>query len=124
LAKSPILSPVLRSACPTSPTLRRIMYKVKGDGPGVHFNIGLSDTEKAELDSITLEALIAMYKKEFVRSFSYGASLYRGVAWRKDCQKWTASIKVDGKQKNLGVYLIEEDAALAFDNASKEIHGR
>jgi hypothetical protein len=38
------------------------MYKVRGDGPGVHFNIGLSDEEKADLDSISLEALMAKHK--------------------------------------------------------------
>jgi hypothetical protein len=96
-------SPILRSACHTSPTPPRLMYKVRGDGPGVHFNIGLSDAEKAEMDSISLQALMATHKS----AFSSGSSLYRGVAWHKGKQKWHAQIKYGGKKKHLGFFLPE-----------------
>jgi hypothetical protein len=110
--------PILRSSCHTSPTLHRIMFKIRGDGPGVHFNIGLSVKEKAELDSISLQALMAMYKS----AFSSGSSLYRGVNWHKDTQKWVARIRQ--KQNYLGSFLVEEDAARAYDRAEKEKNGR
>jgi hypothetical protein len=113
-------SPILRSACHTSHTLPRIIYKVRGDGPGVHFNIGLSDSEKEELDSLSLEALMATHKK----AFSSGSSLYRGVNWDTEKQKWRACIKIGGKMKHLGYFLLEEDAARAYDRVAKEIHGR
>jgi hypothetical protein len=96
------------------------MYKIRGGGPGVHFNVGLSETEKAELDSMSLEALLATHKK----AFSSGSSLYRGVTWSKSRQKWKAAIKIDGKGKNLGGFLLEEDAARAYDRAAKDRHGR
>jgi hypothetical protein len=112
--------PILRSAFHTSLTLPRIMYKVRGDGPEVHFNIGLSDTEKAELDSISLEALMAKHK----RAFSSDSSMYRGVTWDKIWRKWKARIQNGGKSKLLGAFLIEEDAARAYDRAAKEMRGR
>jgi hypothetical protein len=73
-----------------------------------------------ELDSISLEALMATHKK----AFSSGSSSYRGVNWHKGQKKWVAGVKIGGKTKNLGSYLLEEDAARAYDRAVKEINGR
>jgi hypothetical protein len=113
-------SPILSSACHTFPTFLRIMYKVRGDGPGVHFNVGLSNTEKSELDLISLETLMATHKG----AFSSGSSMYRGVSQVKVSQKWDARIKIAGKTKHLGTFLLEEDAARAYDKAEKEKNGR
>jgi hypothetical protein len=96
------------------------MYKVRGDGPGVHFNVGLSDAEKTELSSISLEALLATRKGVF----SSGVSLYRGVSWHKRKQNWLATISIRRKTKNLGCFSLEEDAAKAYDRAAKYEHGR
>jgi hypothetical protein len=96
------------------------MYKIRGGGPGVHFNIGLSQTEKAELDSISLEALLATHK----RACASRSSLYRGVSWYKGCLKWTAQISIAGKRRHLGYFHLEEDAARAYDRAAKDGHGR
>jgi hypothetical protein len=50
-------------------------------------------------------------------------SQYRGVYRRKDCARWEARIRQNGKQKRLGLYVSEVDAALAYDKAAREIHG-
>lgn len=42
-----------------------------------------------------------------------GTSGHVGVYWCKDRRKWRAWIRVDGKQKHLGCFEIEEDAACA-----------
>lgn len=48
---------------------------------------------------------------------SNGSSKYKGVSWRKDCNKWTANITVGGKHKRLGVFKTEELAAKAYNKA-------
>lgn len=40
----------------------------------------------------------------------------RGVAWDKSRNKWVASLKVNGKNKNLGRYDSKEQAAQALEN--------
>jgi hypothetical protein len=103
-----------------SSTLLRMMYKIWGGGPGVHFNVGLSDLERAELDYIILEELMATHKPQF----SSGLSLYRWVSWQKNTEKWKASITYGGMQKSLGYFLLEGDVAHAYDKAEKEKNGR
>jgi hypothetical protein len=97
-----------------------MMYKIRGGGPGVHFNVGLSGADKAELDSISLEALMETHKKPF----STGSSLYRGVSWNNRDKRWIAQSQFRGMNRHLGCFLLEEDAAHAYDRAAKEICGR
>lgn len=39
-------------------------------------------------------------------------------------EKWHASIKINNKNKSLGYYLLEEDAARAYDKAAQKQYGR
>lgn len=48
---------------------------------------------------------------------------YKRVCWHKGCRKWLASIQVDWRTINLGVYTDPVDAALAYDLAAIELHG-
>lgn len=50
-------------------------------------------------------------------------SKYKGVYQRKIGGMWDASIKKDGKKYNLGVYITEQEAALAYNKKAKELHG-
>ena len=43
------------------------------------------------------------------------SSRFRGVSWDKTNQKWTATIKIDGKSKTIGSYDDETEAARAYD---------
>jgi len=43
------------------------------------------------------------------------SSRYRGVHWKKQRGKWGAQCKINYKQKNLGYFTTEVDAALARD---------
>lgn len=49
------------------------------------------------------------------------SSKYKGVHWRKDRERWTAQIKVDGKCIRLGCFDSEEDAALAYNRKAVEL---
>ena len=45
------------------------------------------------------------------------SSRYIGVGWRKREQRWAAQIRLDGKNKGLGQFKDEADAARTYDNA-------
>jgi len=50
-------------------------------------------------------------------------SVFKGVHWRKDNQKWRASIRVNWKLISLGQFDSEESAARAYDTAAKKHFG-
>ena len=51
-----------------------------------------------------------------------GTSQYTGVSWQKSRNKWTAQIIISSKNKNLGYFTSEEEAAEAYQNALKMYH--
>jgi hypothetical protein len=50
------------------------------------------------------------------------SSRFKGVSWVKKEQKYKAYIRVNGRRKHLGIYSIEIDAAIAYDEEAKK-HG-
>jgi len=51
------------------------------------------------------------------------ASQYKGVAWDKRPDKWKSQIQINGKNRHLGYFITEEDAARAYDRAALEHFG-
>lgn len=47
---------------------------------------------------------------------------FTGVIWHKRHNKWQAYIKIDGKQKHLGLFDTKEDAAEAYAEAKAKHH--
>ena len=46
----------------------------------------------------------------------------KGYTWVKQSQKWRAQISVNGKKKNLGYFVLKEDARTAYLEAKKIYH--
>ncbi|KAK9821332.1 hypothetical protein WJX81_006277 [Elliptochloris bilobata] len=80
----------------------------------------LTANERAELQGLSLEQLLAPWKAPFSR----GSSAFRGVGWHKRVGKWTAQIRRNGKNMALGAFKTEIEAAQAYDHAVIERDGR
>jgi len=52
-----------------------------------------------------------------------GTSQYKGVCWDRKYKKWKAEITIDRRNKFLGYFDIEPEAAVAYDAAALECHG-
>lgn len=48
---------------------------------------------------------------------------YKGVCWHPSANRWQAQIKVDGRNKYLGLFPTPVEAHAAYCAAAKELHG-
>lgn len=55
--------------------------------------------------------------------FQNCSSKFKGVYWNKQTQCWRASIRVAGKLRCLGLYVVETEAGLAYDSAALKSFG-
>src|SRR5207253_3852593 len=51
------------------------------------------------------------------------SSRFKGVTFNRELGRWHAAIMVDYRRIHLGTFDSEEEAALAYDEASRELHG-
>jgi len=56
------------------------------------------------------------------RRQSNNTSGHIGVTWSSAANKWSAKIRVNGKEMHLGVFANKEDAASAYEHAKKQFH--
>ena len=50
-------------------------------------------------------------------------SRHKGVTWNKQCNKWQATIKANGKNFYLGVFHSEDEAGHVYNKAAIQLHG-
>jgi hypothetical protein len=83
-----------------------------------HINCNSLDNCRSNLRLCTVSENGKNQRKQLKRS-----SIYKGVCWNKHAQKWQAEIKIDGNQRNLGVFHSEIRAAEAYDRAARRYFG-
>ena len=94
-------------------SLRRATFLAKGDASGP--NLGpLTAAELESLSGVTL-AQFAASAKAARKKHASGTSAFHGVGWHKHRGKWNAYVWNGGKQKGLGYFNDEVEAARAYD---------
>lgn len=98
--------------------LHRLILNV-GDGEEVgHRNGDGLDCRRSNLRIATHRLNLANQRPQQGRS-----SRFKGVSWNRAKGRWEAYIRVNGRQRKLGYFIDEVDAALAYDAAAIEAWG-
>lgn len=84
-----------------------------------HRNLNRLDNQRYNLRVVTRNQ-----NQHNQTAYKTNSSGYKGVHWHKLGKRWQAQIKVDGKQKYLGLYQSVIIAALAYNIASIGYHGQ
>jgi hypothetical protein len=83
-----------------------------------HINGNGLDNRRENLRSVT-----SAENHRNSRKRTRATSQFKGVHWLVQGKKWRAMIYVNGKQRHLGCFARETDAALAYDVAARKHFG-
>jgi hypothetical protein len=98
--------------------LSRFIMDTPDDFDCDHINHDRLDNRKGNLRNCTTSQNMWNMKKHVS-----GSSKYKGVSWDAVKGKWRAEIEKNPARRNLGRYVIEADAALAYNRAAIELFG-
>ena len=108
-----------------------IYVKTKGDR--VHRKIlGLFPNDGLEVDHINHNGLdnrrcnlrvCTRQQNQMNKRAMKGSSKFKGVFWHSHAKKWGACITLQGRNKYIGVFISEIDAARAYDRYAAEHFG-
>jgi hypothetical protein len=109
----PVMSMLARAAHLHVTPRHRVLYVLHG--PGADANNALTPADKAALDGMSMEQVVAAIKATGGAAFSSGRSAYRGVSWHKGCGRWRAAIRLPGGKLKRHLYGSELEAAHQYD---------
>ena len=83
-----------------------------------HINGNKSDNRLANLRLCERKENCRNFKK-----YKNNTSGFVGVSKHKKCNRWVATMQVDGTQKYLGLFKTPEEASAVYEKATKEVFG-
>lgn len=98
---------------------RRLMGLVLNDGKIVDH----IDGDSANNQLINLRLASHSQNMRNMRVRKNNTSGFKGVSYFKECGKWIAGIRINGKRRHLGLFETAEEAYAAYCTASAELHG-
>ncbi len=104
----------------TTIAMHRLVIKVPEGMVADHINHNGLDNRKANLRPATPAQNI--YNRPIAKKQN-ARSRFRGVTWCRAKKKWLALIRINGRNKFLGYFHDEKQAAKAYDSAAKKHHG-
>jgi hypothetical protein len=107
----------------TAAPVAKLMMDIEGKSVIRYKDNNPLNLKRENIECITHQ--IAHYKEKKARTSSgeTPTSIYKGVSWSKFAKKWSAYINLNGKKSHLGYFVVEEDAASAYNEAAKENWG-
>lgn len=99
--------------------MHRIIVNCPPDMFVDHINGDTLDNRRCNLRICTHAENMRNYRPKKLST----SSVYKGVTWEKDRKRWRAQIKFSQKNIKLGSFENEEDAAIAYNNAAKQLFG-
>jgi hypothetical protein len=99
--------------------LHRIITSCPSGKQVDHINLNKLDNRRENLRIVT-----HAQNQKNQPLFSDNRSGYKGVDWMKNLSKWRARIVCDGREYHIGLFSDRKDAAVAYNEKAKEIHGQ
>ena len=97
----------------------------------LHKEILSADKKKTDhingnkLDNRRINLRLATHQQNsFNQKTKKGSSIYRGVCWDKQYNKWRARISINYKGFLIGLFDSERHAAMAYDIAARDLYGK
>ena len=99
--------------------LHRINYYAHNQGWNIHDSSmdNFIDHEDIDCTNNNIENLRVVTNQE-----NHFNTKCKGYTWDKKRQKWKAQIQVNGKNKHLGLFVLEKDARQAYLTAKEKLH--
>ena len=91
-------------------------FNTKTDLQIDHINGIKTDNRLFNLQPLTNRENTSKYMTTIKKS-----SRYTGVSWHKNIKKWVSRIYINGKLKNIGSFINEEDASKAYQKELQEL---
>jgi hypothetical protein len=101
---------------------REILQRMLGRDLGSHEQVDHIDGDGLNNTRSNLRLASSAQNMRNRRKRPNTRSALKGISWNKRRQKWHASIFVDGRSINLGLYQAPEEAHAAYCEAAKKYH--